>query len=278
MPQGMACALLLSGILVFAGCAAPVRKCEGKKTAGEAIMALNAQRGKIAPIKAAGQCLLKYHFEGKLHRENFPVKLWVNPPNEIYLQGDVAFDATGLVVGANAGEFWFWLKPKEISSYWWGRWSQAGVRENFPMNPATMLEALGAVNLEQGDWSLTHGRYDVLWLHGEDGTLLKRVFIEPCDYLAAKIEYFNPAGVLVAGAELEKYKRIAEGFFVPMRIKLFTLTKDGSEESAQVSLGSVEQVQISGQQRERLFVRPRPRGFERVYQIIDGEAVEQTGK
>ncbi|MBE3143292.1 MAG: hypothetical protein IMZ61_05125, partial [Planctomycetes bacterium] len=109
---------LLLLVLFFAGCAVqPIRHCPGKTTADEAIAVLKSRREKITSIRATGQCLLRYHVEGKVRKENFPVKLWVNPPYEIYLQGDVAFDATGLVFGSNADEFWFWLKPKEVSSY-----------------------------------------------------------------------------------------------------------------------------------------------------------------
>jgi len=178
-------------ILIFAGCATqtqrPIGPCVGKKTTAEAIETLNSRRQQTEPIRAAGQCLLQYRLEGKQHKENFPVKLWVNPPNDIFLQGDVAFDAAGLVLGSNADEFWFWLKPKEISAYWWGKWSQAGQWQSFAINPAVLLEALGSVGVPGDDWSLTHGRLDVLWLHSEQGTLLKRIFIEPCDYVVTKI-------------------------------------------------------------------------------------------
>ena len=131
-------------VLFFAGCAAqPMRHCPGKTTADEAIAVLKSHREKAVPIRATGQCLLQYHAEGKVRKENFPVKLWVNPPDEIYLQGDVAFDATGLVFGSNADEFWFWLKPKEVSSYWSGTWSQAGIWNGLAVSPMIALEAFG---------------------------------------------------------------------------------------------------------------------------------------
>ena len=211
--------------IVFAGCAAqtqrPTRPCAGKKTAAEAIETLNQRRQQAKPIRAAGQCLLQYHLEGKQHKENFPVKLWVNPPDEIYLQGDVAFDAAGLVLGSNADEFWFWLKPKEISTYWWGKWSQAGVWNRLALSPAVLLEAFGSVNVQDGDWSLTrNGDFDVLSLHSEQSAVLKRVYIEPCDYVVTKIEYFDSAGKIVVRAEFADYEQIAEGFFVPTRIKI----------------------------------------------------------
>ena len=270
---------MLAWLLVFAGCAAQTRQptgpCTGKKTADEAITELNQRKKLAKPIRATGQCLLQYRFGGKGHKENFPVKLWINPPNEVYLQGDIAFDAAGLVLGSNADEFWFWLKPKEISSFWSGTWAQAGARNGLALSPSAVLEAFGDVDLSGGDWSLTHGRFDILWLHNEEGELLERVYIEPCDYVVAKIERLNAAGDVFSRAEFADYEKVADGFFVPKMIKIAAIADDGSEGSAQISLGSVQMTQFSAEQEKRLFVRPEPLGFEHVYTVIDGSAVEQ---
>ena len=131
------------------------------------------------------------------------------------------------------------------------------------------------MGVPDGDWSLTHGRFDILWLHNEDGILLKRVYVEPCDYVVSKMEYFDSSGVIVAKAEFADYKQLAEGFLVPELIKITTLAKDGGEDSVEISLGSIRPTQFSDQQRQRLFVRPKPRGFDHTYQISDGTAVEQ---
>jgi hypothetical protein len=248
----------------------------GKNTAAEAIETLNQRRQQTIPIRATGQCLLRYRAEGKQHKENFPVKLWVSPPNEIYLQGDVAFDAAGLVLGSNADEFWFWLKPKEVSAYWWGEWSQAGVLNRLVLSPAMVLEAFGGVNVREGDQSLTRsGDFDVLVLHSGQNAVLKRVYIERCNYVVAKIEQFDSAGRLAVRAEFADYKQIAEGFFAPVSIKIEVVADDGGEDFVEISLASIQSTKLSEEQRQRLFVRPQPRGFDHVYKIIDGTAVEQ---
>ena len=248
-----------------------MRYCPGKQNVQEAIAALKSQREKIVPIRAAGQCLLQYHVEDKVRKENFPVKLWINPPAEIYLQGDIAFDPTGLVLGANTGEFWFWLKPKEISSYWWGTWSSAGYKRGLVLNPSAVLDGFGAVDFQNGDWSLTHGKYDILWQYNDSGELLKRVYIDTCDYRVAKVEYFDSSEKCSVRAEFSNYRKITEGFYVPASIKIV----DANDNYVQISLGSVNITQFNEQQRNRLFVRPQPRGFEHIYRIIDGKAVEQ---
>ena len=271
--------VLFTYIMILTGCAAPVRRpkspCAGKNSAVEAIEALNSHRLQTRPIRATGRCLLRYHVKGKEHKENFPVKLWVNPPNEIYLQGDIAFNATGLVLGSNADELWFWLRPKEISSYWWSKWSQTGDWNDFVLSPAVLLEAFSLADMQDGDWSLTHGHSDILWLHNEEGILLKRVYVEQCGYNVARIEYFDKSGRIVAKAEFAEYKQVTKGQLAPAVIKITTMAESDSEDSVEISLGSIRPKQFSDKQRQRLFVRPQPRGFEHVYQIIDGISVEQ---
>ena len=273
--------VLAAGILVLAGCAGRMQKtpspCEGKKTTAEAIEALNQRCKMTRPIRAAGQCLLRYHAEGKEHKENFPVKLWFNPPDEIYLQGDIAFNAAGLVIGSNAEEFWFWLKPKEISTYWWGKWSQAGVWNRLAISPTVMLEAFGDVNVRQGDWALSRsGDFDLLSLYNEQNALLQKVYIERCDYVVAKVERLDAAGDVFFKAQFADYEKISEGFFVPKQIKMTAVSNDANEDSVEISLVSVQPTQLSEQQRQRLFVRPKPLGFDHVYKIVNGKAIEQT--
>jgi hypothetical protein len=264
-------------VLFFAGCSAqPMRYCPGKTTSDEAIAVLKSRREKAIPIRATGQCLLRYHAEGKVRKENFPVKLWVNPPYEIYMQGDVAFDATGLVFGSNADEFWFWLKPKEVSSYWSGKWSQAGILNGLTVSSVIVLEAFGAVEIRQGDWTLSRdGNLDLLVLRNDHGVIVQKIYIEPCDYVVRKIEQFDESGDIYLKAEFAGYEKTAEGFLTPSRIKIVTVSKEGSEDSADISLSSVKKTELSAQQRQRLFVRPLPRGFNHIYQVIDGRALEQ---
>ncbi|MGD0571922.1 MAG: hypothetical protein ABSB11_02750 [Sedimentisphaerales bacterium] len=264
-------------MLFFMGCAVqPMRHCPGKTTADEAIAALKSHREKAVPVRATGQCLLQYHAEGKVRKENFPVKLWVNPPDEIYLQGDIAFDATGLVFGSNVDEFWFWLKPKEVSSYWSGAWSQAGIWNGLAVTPVIALEAFGSVDIRNGDWTLNcNGNLDLLTLRSDRGIILQKIYIEPCDYVVKKIERFDESGDIYLRAEFAGYEKTAEGFLTPSRIKIVAVSKEGGEDSADISLSSVKPAQLSDQQRQRLFIKPLPRGFDHIYRVIDGKTIEQ---
>jgi hypothetical protein len=264
-------------VLFFAGCTTqPMRYCPGKTTADEAIAILKSRREKVIPVRATGQCLLRYHADGKVRKENFPVKLWVNPPYEIYLQGDIAFDATGLVFGSNADEFWFWLKPKEVSSYWSGKWSQGGTWNGLAASPMIVIEAFGVTDVRQGDWTLSReGNFDLLILRNDQSVIIRKIYIEPCDYVVKMIERFDESGNIYLKAEFADYENMAEGFLTPSRIKITAVSEEGVEDSADITLVSVKQTELTGQQKQRLFVRPLPRGFNHIYQVIDGKAVEQ---
>ena len=104
----------------------PLPICAGKGSTDEALLALEAQSEEVVPLRATGTCKLQYYVEGKrkAQKEGFPARLWVNPPAQISLHGDVAFDARAVVLGSNEEEFWLAIRPK-ISTYWRGRWAQS---------------------------------------------------------------------------------------------------------------------------------------------------------
>ena len=266
-------------VIALAGCTPqqrlPARICPGKSSVQESLAALKARREIAPPFRATGQCVLQYSLEGKEHKENFPVKLWVNPPLELYLQGDVAFDAAGLVLGSNENEFWLRLKPKEISACWQGRWSDAADAKKIAANPRVALEAFGLVDVNDGDWSLAcDDSFDILTRRNEQAVVLKRIYISKCEYLVSKIEYLNADGEIAASALFDDYKPVADGFLVPGLIEVIVREKDGSRSSANLKFDSVKAAKFTEQQRRRLFVKPGTRGLTHVYQVIGDDIVE----
>jgi hypothetical protein len=140
-----------------------------------------------------------------------------------------------------------------------------------------VLGALGDFNVRNGDWVLSRsGDFDLLSQYDEQNSALQKVYIEPCDYVVAKVERLDVAGDIFFRAEFADYKKIAEGFFVPKLIRMTATSDDANEDSVEISLVSVQPTQLSDQQRQRLFVRPKPLGFDHVYKIVDGKATEQT--
>jgi hypothetical protein len=270
-----------AAILIFGGCATQmgkaVRVCPGKESVDESLSSLRMRLENTSPLKADGQCLLQYYAEDrKPKKENFPVKLWVNPPVEIYMQGDVAFDPKGIVLGSNEDEFWLAIKLKEVSSYWWGRWSEESYPEKLMISPRLVLEALGVVVVEgEENWSLSNeGAFDILTK--QEGDKIRKIYINNCDYLVRKIEYFNGDGQAAIVMELDKYKEISKNFFVPGVVKIVNRAGRNKGDSVQITLSSVKPMDFTDKQRGRLFVRPQPQGFRHIYKIVDGNVIEQS--
>ena len=272
-----------AAVLILTGCAPrmqkPMRICPGAESAVEALSLLRSRSKGIAPLKANGQCRLQYYAEGKLHKENFPVKLWMNPPTQIYVQGDVAFDPKGIIVGSNEKEFWLSIKPKEVSSYWWGRRSEESRLENLMISPKLVLEALGIAEVgDRESWSLSNEEaFDVLTERDGQGVIIRKLYISNCDYLVSKIKYFDANGRAVAIVKLDEYEEVSEWFSVPNFIKIIKRGSGGAEDlvSITISLKSVKSANFTEKARRGLFSRPEPRGFKHVYKITDGNMVEQ---
>jgi hypothetical protein len=273
-----------AALLILAGCAPEIQErletCPGKESAAAALAALQAHSQNMAAMKAGGQCRLEYYLEGKKkpQSENLSIKLWVNPPVEIYLQGDKPLVPKAIVLGSNEREFWLSISPKEISTHWWGQWSQQGSSEGPLINPRTLLEALGIGETDQDqDWSLANeGAFDVLTKR-EQGVITKKVYIYACDYQVRQIEFFDSNGQAVASADLDKYQEVSPGFFVPASIKLTALGRSSGEDALSITLDleSIKATEISPQQRKYLFERRPPQGFKHVRRIVNGKWVEE---
>ena len=277
-----AAAILLPAV-ILAGCAPrmqkPMQVCPGAESAVDALSLLRLRLENTVPLKANGQCRLQYYAEGKPHKENFPVKLWANPPAQIYIQGDVAFDPKGIVVGSNEEEFWLSIKLKEVSSYWWGRWSEGAFSEKLMISPKLVLEALGIAEVGGGgNWSLSNeGAFDVLTKRDSRGVVIKKVYIFNCDHLVSKIEYFDANGQAVAIIRLYEYEEMSERFSTPTVIEITSGTAESAVDSVSItiSLKSIRPAEFTDKQRRRLFTRPEPRGFKYIYKIVGDNIIEQ---
>ncbi len=272
-------------LLVLAGCESrfrqPAKICPGKGSVSDAMAALQSQSKNLKALRANGQCLFEYRLEGKkkLQRENFNVKLWVNPPSEIYMQGDKPLLSKAIVLGSNEREFWLSIRPKEISTHWWGYWYEQDLSEGLIVNPRTLLESLGIGEVEtQKDWSLSNeGPYDIISKRQQD-VIIKKIYIYSCDYRMRKIEFFSSDGQIVADAELDKYKEVSDGFLIPSLIKVTTYSRDTGESmlSITLDLGSIRPATITGPRRNVLFEHTPPRGIKTVYRVVNGKWFEQN--
>ena len=276
--------ILLLIIVSFTGCATPPVKpkkiCPGKQSVAEALQSLSSRVEQIKSFKANGQCFARFYDDnGKRKKEEFTIKLWLNPQSEIRLFGDIAFNARGLDIGSNKDEFWIGAKPKEIgNSFYWGKWDQQENDAKVLINPKVLLEAVGLSGIDcSKTWSLSReGGFDILTKR-TGSVESRKVYIDTCDYLVRRIEYFNKGGQKVLAAELDRYKEVVEGFSFPRFIRIVN-GGSKSEDSVEITfnLKPAKKTSFNEKQQAVLFGRPEPRGFEHVYRIVGGKRLEQT--
>lgn len=274
---------LLLMVVSFAGCAPPPVKpkkiCSGKQSAAEALQTLSSQAEQIKSFKANGQCFARfYDDDGKRKKEEFTIKLWLNPESEIRLFGDIAFNARGLDIGSNEDEFWVGAKPKEIgSSFYWGSWNEQKEKTLLMLGPKLLLEALGIVDYsEQQDWSFSNEKgFDVITK--QDGEkAVKKVYISTCDYRTAKIEYFDDENKTAAALELAKYKVFFDDVVIPKEIKITIAGTEGKDDNFRIVVKKLQPFEFTEDKRTVFFSRPeQPKGFKNIYKIVNGELIEQ---
>ncbi len=274
---------IVAAILIFAGCAPEIQKpievVPGKESVAEALSVLKARSQKAVPLKARGRCLLQYYDAGKKKhkKESLTVLVLVKPPVEIYLQGDATLVPKAIVLGSNEREFWLSIRPG-ISTYWWGQWSEQDSSEGLLINPKTLFEALGFAEIKaEENWSLSNeGAFDVL-TRRERGVVIKKIYIYSRDYLVKKIEYFDLQGKAMAYTELEGYREVSDGFFVPALIKIITYGQSKGKDSLNITLDLkfIGPKTITEGMQNFYFNRRPPQGFKHEYRIIGGKWIEQ---
>lgn len=242
------------------------RICPGKSSIDEAVEILTLQRQNIQPLRASAECIFVYQDEqGKEKKQAVdPVTVRFVPPDRIIFRGD-EFGEVGF--GANENEFWLRVKP-DMDSYWWGTRQQADqCSEMMLINPYNVTEALGTVDISS-DWQLSYRNGDdILTLSTDDGTLVKRVFVDACDYLVKRIEYFDSEGLLKAAADLSDYTAGEQGLIVPSAIEVTQYHYGIPEGSVRIRLKHIRPFVPTEKQKRLLFQRPERDGFEHLYRL-----------
>jgi hypothetical protein len=281
---GAAIAILVLAVCIT-GCGPqkikPLRICPGKTTVDAAIAALNSQSENVVPFKAAGDCTYFYDANGKKRKEQLRLMVRIEPPDKIYIQGGTIVGKT-VILGSNEREFWLALMPKEISTYIWGDWNDEGVKQcidSLWIGPGVWRDAFGIINISKDSeivWELSHqGPFDILSQKNKSGTLRKRLYVYCCDYHIRKIEYFDRRGNQIALAEFENYSSVVKNnkWMVPRKLEI----SGPKQESISVELTDIGMARFTDKQRQILFERPIPTGFEHVEKMNSAcEFVEQN--
>jgi hypothetical protein len=270
--------------LLFSGCAPEIHRpaavVPSKESAAEALSALKARSAKAVPLLARGRCVFEYYEAESENRkkEQLDVVILMKPPVKLYMQGDATLVPKALILGSNEREFWLIMRPKEISTYWWGLWSEQDSSEGLMINPRTLFEAIGFLETgKQDDWSLSReGTFDVLTKR-RSGIVVKRIHVSKYGYLVGKIEYFDSQGRALASAELKNYKEVSEGFYVPSWIQITAYKQEDKAEPLSITLDlSTIKPREFTEKLERVFERPPPGNLKHILKKEGDKWVEQN--
>lgn len=270
--------IAVGGLCTFFPACAPIEKpvddvCPPEFNVIEAVSVLSQRWTMARPFYANGRCLITgQDNEGKPLKENPAIKIWVLPPDKVCLYGDIFLNSKGLILGASEEEFWFVCNPKEIRTYMWGKQSTAqncSAELPFPISPRDILDALGMIRFDtdstEQNWSLTPARdFDILTNRDSGSNLIKKVYIDRCDYLVRKIEYFDKAGEISVVAELGKYRPVGDEFLIPTVIDIKRWSQDSDAETVKITLRSVKPKEFSDKQKNVFFSKPDMKRFKEI--------------
>ncbi len=278
------------GVLLLGGCVTQPEKpklqvCPGKATAAEALQTLTARAQSAVPVWASGRAVLTYHVPDrrKPERHSLDIVLRFDPPTRVYLQGNVTAVPRAVILGSNEEEFWLALRPKEISSFYIGRWRDVRDFEGLVMSPRVVLEAVGIINVPgtepaPAQWKLENkGPYDILTQRDESSRPVRRLHVYACDYTVREIEYFNRRGKVAAVAQLDGYQPVEKTLFsVPAQISVVSTRPDGRKDSVVMDLSSPRSKPCNEKQQQTLFHPPPDVDkYEHIYRYEDGQWVPE---
>ena len=279
-------AVLITASLFFTqGCRTPEQVdsqviCKGITASEQGLAYLAVHRQKARSFKANGSCVFHY-FDSQWRKEQFNVKMWFEPFDNFRMQGDIAFDPTGIVVGSNQNRFWLVLKPKEIRGYWWGQWEDENFYfEQIKINPRVFIEVFGIVDTGSWqNWTLTkRGRYDILVKKSPLGKITKEIYLDRCTQKIKRIEQLDDQGRVIIIAQIDNYQSVGDGFEVPRKIKIEKFSEISKKDSVkiEIDLSSINADKFTSRQKQALFSMPKKDHFDKVYRIVDdGYTIEQ---
>jgi len=128
---------------------------------------------------------------------------------------------------------------------------------------------------EEGVWEIGWDKgLEVLTRRGQGNILQKRIYIAGQDEVR-RIEYYDEFGAPTVTATLEKYQQAADGFAIPRLLTMVRRGVAGKDDTVRLTINSASATDINPKQAEYMFVRPQPKGFDRVFHSVQGRWVQQ---
>ncbi len=226
---------------------------------------VNRRSGSMVPIQADGKLVYRDTSNGGNGKaEKLNVKMRFCPPYDLFFRGDNIL-GEAIRLGSNQDEFWFRIKPKEVSTYWSGRRAQAQVCPNqLWLNPSSLLDAIGAVSIGR-DWAMSEkGNYDIFTKLDAAGKPQKRVYINRISNYPEQIYYYTHSGKPTARLLLSNYINGAGGISIPGKINITQVDLSGKRSDVDITFRNVKRLTKIN---DKLFQRASSRGFKNIYRL-----------
>jgi hypothetical protein len=263
-------ALFIAAIihLMIAGCGPQIQKeqplCAGKATAAQAVAALQQKQTAQLSLQSAIHCDIE--ISNPLSdpiKENFDGKMVFVGPDNLRIGGS---KFGPIQIGANANEFWYYVKPGLDTARWGETKNATACTEKLGFNPCYLADALGQIDLDR-DWTLTQQPgLDILSAPEPDG--IKKVYINCCSYHIERIEYCDIMGNLAASADLSDYRDVPKVGSVPRVIELRHFHSARIDTFVRLRLSNPSFFEPPAIQK-KFFERPQPKGYKAVYRLTE---------
>lgn len=271
----------------------PEQLCRPAQNPQQLISLIRHDQQTLQPFRMNGNCVWRYvTANGSQKQESFPVKIWADPLDNIYLQGNPIIMSKAIIAGCNEDEFWFWDRLKEHRVYYHGQWLDTGTDrvDNLKISPGKILDALGFWKFDQANlsqWSLNtnNNLSDILINKNKQGIISKKIYVDRCTDRVSQIDYFDTHGNKYLTTSLAEYAPVgenetAETFQVPTEIKMTLVSTDAQkgENSLQLDItpNSLRFFELTEKRQKIMFQRPEPKNARRIYKLNEyGRFIEQ---
>lgn len=217
----------------------------------------------ISSFYIKGNCIIDIDDDGHRIKESYRVKIYYEPQQNLYFQGDHDLLGKAIILGSNSDEFWLWIRHKEVSSYWFGDWNKMD-SSSLLISPDIIFEAMGISSNSTDEYKIEDGYY--VFQQGS-----KKKYYSCCDGLLEKIEVIGSTGQVVSICNLSGYFQPVEGkdFTIASNIEIITFNKSGNENKINLKLkkNSFKKKEFNDKFRGRFFSRPVPKGAKNIYEI-----------
>ncbi|MDD5134157.1 MAG: hypothetical protein PHP01_01945 [Phycisphaerae bacterium] len=263
--------LYLLFFIFIAGCLSQRKikqpACPPILSAEQASASLGQYIDSLKPFRANGNCTLKFK-DGKKRQnsQSFPVRLWFESREKFCVYGDVGFDPKGICFAVDGECFWAYAKPMGV--YITGKKNDRIEDKNGKgfFSPITIMDFLNPLETDCADAAMSgyDNKCSLLLCRDRQGCVRKKVYLDRCDKLARKIEYFNCGRTGSIVVELDGYKKTAEGdFLFPHKLIYKHMQGNNSIDSMEIRLDSLRSWRSRPEQIRALFSRPNPDSFKK---------------